>query len=180
MGTPSGLDTGPVVGTVAQFHFGGGEREGWSFGAAGTPEMQTRLGETYYEVTVAMDTGEQAHRCSARTATASTSASASRCAPASSNRCSHKGEPHGRTQKRGMIIHFIDGSKKMLEFPQQVADSDATAAARLKEALEARHLVIEADGALVVIPFENVKYLQLYPAPKKLPAGVIQGASFKD
>jgi hypothetical protein len=56
-GSPQGLDTGPVVGTVAQFHFGG-EARGWSFGAAGTPEMQSRLGETTYEVTVAMDAGE--------------------------------------------------------------------------------------------------------------------------
>jgi hypothetical protein len=62
-----------------------------------------------------------------------------------------------------------------------VADADvATAAAKLKDALEARHLVIEAEGALIVIPFDNVKYLQVYPAPKKLPAGVIRGASFKD
>ena len=53
-------------------------------------------------------------------------------------------------------------------------------AARLKEALEARHLVIEADGALVVIPFENIRYLQAYPAPKKLPTYAIKGASFKD
>ena len=83
-------------------------------------------------------------------------------------------------QKRSMIIHFIDGSKKVLEFPQQVADGDASASARIKDALEARHLVLEAEGALVVIPFENVKYIQSYPAPKKLPAGVIRGASFKD
>jgi len=83
-------------------------------------------------------------------------------------------------EKRGMIIHFMDGSKKLLEFPQQVADADVAAAAKIKEALEARHLLIEADGALIVIPFENVKYLQAYPAPKKLPANVIRGASFKD
>jgi outer membrane lipoprotein SlyB len=57
-GSPQGLDTGPVVGTVAQFHFGG-KSEGWTFGAAGTPEMQTRLGETTYEITVAMDDGER-------------------------------------------------------------------------------------------------------------------------
>ena len=82
--------------------------------------------------------------------------------------------------KRGMIIHFTDGTKKVLEFPQQIADSDATAAARVKEALESRHLVLEAEGALVLIPFENVKYVQVYPAPKKLPAGVIRGASFRD
>jgi len=58
VGSPSGLDTGPVVGSVAQFHFGKGEGN-WSFGAAGTPEMQTRLGQTYYEVTVAMDSGDK-------------------------------------------------------------------------------------------------------------------------
>ena len=59
VGTQSGLDTAPVVGTVAQFQFGGGKSEGWSFGAAGTPEMQSRLGQTYYELTVAMDSGEK-------------------------------------------------------------------------------------------------------------------------
>jgi len=82
--------------------------------------------------------------------------------------------------KRGMIIYFTDGSKKVLEFPQQIAEGDVAAAAKMKEALEARHLVLEADGALLVIPFENVKYVQIYPAPKKLPGGVIKGASFKD
>ena len=55
-------------------------------------------------------------------------------------------------QKRSMIIHFNDGSKKLLEFPTPVPDSDANLTARLKEALDARHLVLEADGALVVIP----------------------------
>ncbi|HEV3008492.1 MAG TPA: hypothetical protein VGX52_05615 [Burkholderiales bacterium] len=84
------------------------------------------------------------------------------------------------TPKRGMIIHFTDGSKKTLEFPQQIADADSTAALRIKDALEARHIVLEAEGALIVIPFDNVKYLQVHPAPKKLPPGVIKGASFKD
>jgi hypothetical protein len=82
--------------------------------------------------------------------------------------------------ERRLIIHFNDGSKKLVEFPQQIVDSDATMAARLKEALEARHLVLEAEGALIVIPFENIRYLQVYPAPKKLPSYAIKGASFKD
>jgi hypothetical protein len=82
--------------------------------------------------------------------------------------------------ERRLIIHFTDGSKKIVEFPQQVADGDAMMAARLKEALEARHLVLEAEGALIVIPFENIRYLQAYPAPKKLPSYAIKGASFKD
>jgi outer membrane lipoprotein SlyB len=61
-GTPSGLDTGPVVGTVARLEFGRGSEAsggGWRFGAAGTPEMQARFGETSYEITVAMDDGER-------------------------------------------------------------------------------------------------------------------------
>jgi hypothetical protein len=59
-GSPQGLDTAPVVGTVAQFNFGSRETtERWTFGAAGTPEMQARLGETSYEITVAMDQGEK-------------------------------------------------------------------------------------------------------------------------
>jgi hypothetical protein len=83
-------------------------------------------------------------------------------------------------EKRSMIIHFIDGSKKTLEFPPQAAPGDASVALKLKEMLDERRLLIEAEGALLVIPFENVKYIQSYPAPKKLPAGVIRGASFKD
>ena len=56
--TGGGID-GPSVGTVAQFRFGAERGQGWSFGAAGTPEMQQRLGEVYYEITVAMDNGER-------------------------------------------------------------------------------------------------------------------------
>ena len=58
-GSPQGLDTGPVVGTVAQFHFGAEKGERWSFGAAGTPDLHARLGETVYEVTVTMDGGDR-------------------------------------------------------------------------------------------------------------------------
>lgn len=59
VGTASGLDTPPVVGSVAQFRFDRGRAEGWTFGAAGTPEIQARLGQTTYEITVAMDVGER-------------------------------------------------------------------------------------------------------------------------
>ncbi len=83
-------------------------------------------------------------------------------------------------QKRTMIIHFNDGSKKLLQFPAPVPDSDANLATHLKEALDARHLVVEADGALVVIPIGSIKYLQFFPAPEKLPAYAIRGATFKD
>jgi hypothetical protein len=59
VGTSSALDTGPLVGTVARFEFDSGRPDSWHLGAAGTPEMQLRLGEIYYEVTVVMDGGDR-------------------------------------------------------------------------------------------------------------------------
>jgi hypothetical protein len=59
VGTASGLDTAPVVGTVARFEFDRDRPDSWHLGAAGTPEMQLRFGEIYYEVTVVMDGGER-------------------------------------------------------------------------------------------------------------------------
>jgi hypothetical protein len=85
----------------------------------------------------------------------------------------------GVNEKRGIIIHFMDGSNKYLEFPKQLAD-EYSQSLRLKELLAARHLVVEAEGALLVFPFDNIKYLQAYPAPKRLPEYTIKGAAFKD
>jgi hypothetical protein len=83
-------------------------------------------------------------------------------------------------QQRSMVIHFNDGSTKVFEFPTPVLDSDANLAGRLEQALDAHHLILEADGALIVIPVGSVKYVQTFPAPKKLPAYAIKGGSFKD
>jgi hypothetical protein len=58
-GTVPALDSGPLVGTVARFEFDSGRPDSWHLGAAGTPEMQLRLGEIYYELTVVMDGGER-------------------------------------------------------------------------------------------------------------------------
>lgn len=60
IGSQPGSDDWRVVGTVALLPFGGGkDDEGWRVGAVGTPEMQSQLGETSYEITVAMDSGER-------------------------------------------------------------------------------------------------------------------------
>ena len=79
--------------------------------------------------------------------------------------------------KRELTIHYMDGSQMRLDFPVQ-APNEGAQVIKLKEALAARHLVVEADGALLIIPFENVKYVQAYPAPAKLPEHAIRAASF--
>ena len=81
------------------------------------------------------------------------------------------------TAKREMTIHYMDGSKMKLDFPVQ-APNESAQVIKLKEALAARHVLVEADGVLLIIPFENIKYIQLYPAAGKLPGNAIRAASF--
>ena len=47
-----------MVGTVGSISLRRASPGTWTFGAAGTPEMQTRLGQSSYEIVVAMDIGE--------------------------------------------------------------------------------------------------------------------------
>lgn len=40
---------------------------------------------------------------------------------------------------------------------------------QLDDVLKKRYAMFEAEDTLLLIPFENVKYLQIYPAPKDVP-----------
>ena len=77
--------------------------------------------------------------------------------------------------RRFLTVHFIDGSKMTVSFPQQVTDL-TTMASKVQKALNANELAFEAEGELIVIPTANIKYLQVHPAPQKLPDSVVQGA----
>lgn len=78
-------------------------------------------------------------------------------------------------RKRGMTVFFMDGSRMHLEFPEQL-QNQMMMAAHIDKALEKQHLVVEADGSLMVIPFDNVKYIEVHPCPEKLPDYVIHKA----
>ena len=80
--------------------------------------------------------------------------------------------------KRFLTIHFTDGSKLSVTFPQQTADFNQIAS-RVQKALDSNQLAIEIDGELFVIPMSNVKYLQVNPAPEKLPDSVIRCGALK-
>jgi hypothetical protein len=79
-------------------------------------------------------------------------------------------------ERRGITIHFVDGSKLRLDFPKQTLNETGTVL-KLKEILAARQLVAEVDGVLLVIPFDNVRYIEAHPAPSKLPEYIIRGAT---
>ena len=80
--------------------------------------------------------------------------------------------------RRGITIHFIDGSKVRLDFPKQSLN-EIGAVLKLKEVMAARHLIAEVDGVLLLFPFENIKYIEAHPAPSKLPEYIIRGATIE-
>jgi hypothetical protein len=79
--------------------------------------------------------------------------------------------------KRGVTIHFTDGSKISLDFPRQT-ENEAAAQLKFDDVLKKRYMLFEADGALLMIPFDNVRYVQFYPAPKDISGHTyVKGAS---
>ncbi len=80
-----------------------------------------------------------------------------------------------RTPERGLNISFIDGSSLKVSFPIQTEDRYKRKL-MLDEFAEHRVLVIEADGGIHIIPFENIKYMSVYPAPESTSGAVVKGA----
>ncbi|MBV9361614.1 MAG: hypothetical protein JO292_09490 [Betaproteobacteria bacterium] len=81
-----------------------------------------------------------------------------------------------KNEQRGITVYFNDGTSMKIDFPKQAAN-DIAAGMRLKEIFAAKQLLAEIDGALVVIPFDSIKYVVAHPAPPTLPEYTIKGAS---
>ena len=81
-------------------------------------------------------------------------------------------------EKKFLTIHFTDGTKMSVAFPKQEEFAHQIAK-KVKDALESNQLAIEMGNELFVIPMNSIKYLQLSPAPDKLPDTVIRGATLK-
>ena len=75
-----------------------------------------------------------------------------------------------------MTVYFVDGTKAIFEYPQQAGADQAAVVANVKRAIESERLVLEVDGDLIVIPIRSVKYVQVSPAPRHLPSGILRGA----
>jgi hypothetical protein len=74
-----------------------------------------------------------------------------------------------------LVIRFVDGTEERLEYVRGPQD-DVNLVARIQEVLNAQHLVVEVDGKLVVYPFHNIKAIEVFPAPEKLPRIVMKNA----
>lgn len=78
-----------------------------------------------------------------------------------------------------MTLYFTDGSKATFQFPQQVTDPHSVTR-RVEDLLKHQYLMIAADGALMLYPLQNIRSIQVYPAPDKLPENCIKGATILD
>ncbi len=80
--------------------------------------------------------------------------------------------------RNGMRIHFVDGTSLSISFPPQ-RENQAGRELLFDDIVKKRLVTIAADGALHVVPFENVKYISVYPAPAELDKRIIQGATIE-
>ena len=80
------------------------------------------------------------------------------------------------SERRGLTIYFTDGSKLKLDYPKQT-QSDAATYVKLKEILSQRLILAEVDGVALLIPFDNIRYLEAHPAPKGMPEYTLKGAT---
>jgi hypothetical protein len=83
------------------------------------------------------------------------------------------------SEVRGVTIYFNDGTKLVIEYPKQ-QQNEYDIISKMKDVLENKHFLIEADGAMLFIPVDNIKYMQVYPSPEKLPSYAVQGATIID
>jgi hypothetical protein len=73
-------------------------------------------------------------------------------------------------------FHFTDGTKLTLRWPRQAGSEPSEIAATVRKALESDRVIAEVEGRLLIIPVASVKYIEVSPAPEKLPKGVLLGA----
>jgi len=80
------------------------------------------------------------------------------------------------SEHRHITLHFNDGTSLQFTFPAPGGDGIGDAQ-RAEDILEQRHLVIEAEGTLLMFPVTSIKYVEVFPAPRGLPGTVVRGAT---
>lgn len=73
-------------------------------------------------------------------------------------------------------IFFMDKTKLTLRWPRQAGNDPIEIAAMVKKTLESDRIMAEVEGSLLIIPVRNIKYIEVSPAPPRLPKGVLLGA----
>lgn len=81
--------------------------------------------------------------------------------------------------RKALTIHFNDGTSTTFEFPKQLGEF-GNITQRLESLLKQQYLMIDAEGALLLYPLYNIRSLQVFPPPDRLPENCIKGARIAD
>lgn len=71
-------------------------------------------------------------------------------------------------------IHYIDGSEMQVEYVRE--EEVSSIATRIEKAIESDEVLIELEDRLLVVPLNNLKYIEITPPPPKLPKFTIRHA----
>ncbi len=76
-----------------------------------------------------------------------------------------------------MIVKFVNGKEERYEFPRQIPEgNEHVLIKRINEALEAKHLIIDLESKVQIIPVHNILSIEISPPPAKLPQNCFRGA----
>lgn len=78
------------------------------------------------------------------------------------------------TRRARLIVRYVDGNENVFTFDQPV--KEGAMMARVQEALESQHLVIELEDRVRIIPVHQIKSVEIQPKPAKLPALTVRHA----
>jgi hypothetical protein len=74
---------------------------------------------------------------------------------------------------RRMVIHFTNGRKRNFVYETANVDS-AVLSGRVEKLLNARHLILETDDKMIVLPYDNIESIEISPKPDKVPLVAIK------
>jgi hypothetical protein len=60
--------------------------------------------------------------------------------------------------ERALTLFFVDGTKLSFDFDEQTANP-AARKMKLDDFMSSQHLIIEADGSVMLFPVANIKYM---------------------
>ncbi|MBK1880645.1 hypothetical protein [Pelagicoccus mobilis] len=80
--------------------------------------------------------------------------------------------------KRHLKIQFTDGNVMQFEFSPSIEEHRM--GSYLDQMMSLSNLIIEAEGRVMLFPTQNIKFIEVYPAPQKLGTNIIRAAKIVD
>ena len=74
--------------------------------------------------------------------------------------------------KASLIIRYNDGNQETFAFRRD--EEDSSAVMQVEEALKSNLLFLELNDRVMIVPFSNIKSIEVVPKPKRFPRTAIR------